>query len=46
MSIQMSILITATLAGLLPYNAEATYTTNATQPVVIERVIETPKGGF
>jgi len=45
-SIQMSILIAATLAGLIPYNAEATYSTNATQPVVIEWVVETPRGGF
>jgi hypothetical protein len=45
-SIQMSILIAATLAGLIPYNAEATYSTNATQPVVIERIVETPRGGF
>jgi hypothetical protein len=45
-SIQMSILIAATLAGLIPYNAEATYSTNATQPVIIERVVETPRGGF
>jgi hypothetical protein len=45
-SIQMSILIAVTLAGLIPYDAEATYSTNATQPVVIERVVETPRGGF
>ena len=37
----MSILIAVTLTGLIPYNAEATYSTNATQPVVIERVAET-----
>ena len=45
-SIQMAILIAATLTGLIPYNTEATYSTNATQPDVIERSLETPRGGF
>jgi hypothetical protein len=42
----MAILIAATLAGLIPYNAEATDNTNAIQPDVIERSLETPRGGF
>jgi len=45
-SFRMAILIAATLAGLIPYNAEATDNTNAIQPDVIERSLETPRGGF
>ena len=45
-SIKIAILIAAILADLIPHNAEATDSTNATQPVVIERVVETPRGGF
>jgi len=48
MSFKMAVIIAASLAGLIPNPVEATYpySTNATQPVVMERVVETSRGGF
>nr|YP_010472373.1 hypothetical protein N4L43_pgp136 [Pleurosigma intermedium]UVG41984.1 hypothetical protein [Pleurosigma intermedium] len=47
-SFKMGVVIAAILAGLIRNPVEATYTynTNATQSVVKERVVETPRGGF